>query len=88
MDPEISGNDLAKQGREFADKAAAQAQSAANQAMDSLSAATQKVRATASDVGEGVVTYTQVNPVKAILISATVGALIATVVSALIPSRD
>jgi ElaB/YqjD/DUF883 family membrane-anchored ribosome-binding protein len=73
---------------QFIGKAADQAQSAASQAMDSLNAATEKVRATASDVGDSVVSYTRDNPVTTILISAAVGALIATVVSALLPSRD
>jgi ElaB/YqjD/DUF883 family membrane-anchored ribosome-binding protein len=57
-------------------KAADQAQSVANQTMNSLGAATKKVRATATDVGDSVISYTQDNPVKAVLISAAVGALI------------
>jgi ElaB/YqjD/DUF883 family membrane-anchored ribosome-binding protein len=73
---------------QFIGKAADQAQSTASQAMGSLNAATQKVRATASDVGDSVVSHTRDNPVTTILISAAVGALIATVVSALLPSRD
>ena len=73
---------------QFIGKAADQAQAAARQAMDSLNAATQKVRATASDVGDSVVSYTRDNPATTILISAAVGALIATVVSTLLPSRD
>jgi ElaB/YqjD/DUF883 family membrane-anchored ribosome-binding protein len=73
---------------QFIGKAADKAQAAASHAMDSLNAATQTVRATASDVGDSVVSYTRDNPVTTILISAAVGALIATVVSALLPSRD
>jgi ElaB/YqjD/DUF883 family membrane-anchored ribosome-binding protein len=73
---------------QFIGKAADKAQAAASQAMDSLNAANQTVRATASDVGDSVVSYTRDNPVTTILISAAVGALIATVVSALLPSRD
>jgi ElaB/YqjD/DUF883 family membrane-anchored ribosome-binding protein len=73
---------------QFIGKAADQVQSAASQAMDSLNTATQKARATASDVGDSVVSYTRDNPVTTILISAAAGALIATVVSALLPSRD
>jgi ElaB/YqjD/DUF883 family membrane-anchored ribosome-binding protein len=73
---------------QFIGKAADQAQTAASRAMGSLNAATQTVRATASDVGDSVVSYTRDNPVTTILISAAVGALIATVVNALLPSRD
>jgi ElaB/YqjD/DUF883 family membrane-anchored ribosome-binding protein len=57
-------------------KAADQAQAVANQTRNSLDAATKKVRATAADVSDSVISYTKDNPVKAILISATVGALI------------
>jgi ElaB/YqjD/DUF883 family membrane-anchored ribosome-binding protein len=57
-------------------KAAEQAQSIANQTINSLDAATKKVRATAADVADSVISYTQDNPAKAILISAAVGALI------------
>jgi ElaB/YqjD/DUF883 family membrane-anchored ribosome-binding protein len=57
-------------------EAADQAQSVANKTRNSLGAASKKVRATATDVGDSVVSYTQDNPVKAILIAATVGALI------------
>jgi ElaB/YqjD/DUF883 family membrane-anchored ribosome-binding protein len=57
-----------------------------SQTVDSLSAAGKKVRSTVSDVGDSVVTYTKDNPVKAIVISAAAGALIATLVHAL--NRD
>jgi ElaB/YqjD/DUF883 family membrane-anchored ribosome-binding protein len=57
-------------------KAADQAQSVANYTRNSLGAATEKVRATAADVSDSVISYTQDNPVKAILISTTVGVLI------------
>ncbi len=57
-------------------KAADQAQSVANQTINSLGAATKRVRATATDVGDSVISYTRDNPLKAILISATVGVLI------------
>jgi ElaB/YqjD/DUF883 family membrane-anchored ribosome-binding protein len=73
---------------EFIGKTVDQAQSAASRTMESLSAATQTARATASDVGERVVSYARENPVTTILISAAVGALIATVASAVLPSRD
>ena len=59
------------------------AQSVATQAMDYLNSASAKVRATVADVGDSLVTYTQDNPVKAILISAAVGAVIATAVTTL-----
>jgi ElaB/YqjD/DUF883 family membrane-anchored ribosome-binding protein len=57
-------------------KAADRAQSVANQTIDSLGSVTKKVQATVGDVGQSVISYTQDNPVKAILISATVGILI------------
>jgi|ERR1700733_4034872 ElaB/YqjD/DUF883 family membrane-anchored ribosome-binding protein len=57
-------------------KAADQTQAVANRTLDSLGSATKKVQATVADVGESVISYTQDNPVKAILISATVGILI------------
>jgi ElaB/YqjD/DUF883 family membrane-anchored ribosome-binding protein len=69
-------------------KATDQVQSVANQAMDSLSSASKRVRATVADVGDSVVTHTQDNPVKAILISAAVGAIIATAVTTLSRTRD
>jgi ElaB/YqjD/DUF883 family membrane-anchored ribosome-binding protein len=69
-------------------KTADKAQSVANQAMDSFNDASQKVRATAADIGDSVLTYTQDNPVKAILISAAVGAIIATAVTTLVRTRD
>jgi ElaB/YqjD/DUF883 family membrane-anchored ribosome-binding protein len=56
--------------------------------MDSLNDASQKVRATVADIGDSVLTYTQDNPVKAILISAAVGAIIATAATTLIRTRD
>jgi ElaB/YqjD/DUF883 family membrane-anchored ribosome-binding protein len=46
------------------------------------------VRATVADAGDSVVTYTQGNPFKAILISAAVGAVIASVVTTLSRSQD
>jgi ElaB/YqjD/DUF883 family membrane-anchored ribosome-binding protein len=72
----------------FIEKAADQAQFVANQAIDSVSGATKQVRATMSDVADGLAAYTQDNPVQAILISAAVGALLASAVTALIRSRD
>ena len=65
-----------------------QVQSVANQAMDSLNSASKRVRATVADVGDSVVTYAQDNPVKAILIAAAVGAIIATAVTTLSRSQD
>jgi ElaB/YqjD/DUF883 family membrane-anchored ribosome-binding protein len=64
------------------------AQSGAKQAMDSLNNASKKVRATVADVGDTVVTYTQGNPIKALLISAAVGAIVATAVATLSRSQD
>jgi ElaB/YqjD/DUF883 family membrane-anchored ribosome-binding protein len=69
-------------------KMADQAESMWNQTVDSVSATGKKVRSTVSDVGESVVTYAKDNPVKAILISAAAGALMAAVVRALPNPRD
>ena len=77
-----------RNAKDTANRAGDTLSEAAGQAMDSLNTATQKVRATASDVGDSVVSYTRDNPVTTILISAAVGALIATIVSAVLPSRD
>jgi ElaB/YqjD/DUF883 family membrane-anchored ribosome-binding protein len=63
-------------------KAANQTESLLSQTVDSLSLAGKKVRSTVSDVGDSVVTYTKDNPVKAILMSAAAGVLIATIVRA------
>jgi ElaB/YqjD/DUF883 family membrane-anchored ribosome-binding protein len=95
MESVTGDNNFGKHGQEIADKTADKLQSGirnakdtANRAGDKLSESVEKVRATASDVGDSVVSYTRDNPVTTILISAAVGALIATVVSALLPSRD
>ena len=69
-------------------QAADRVQSVANQTMDSFGAATRKVRATAADVGDSVISYTRDNPVKAILISAAVGALIGALATTLPRSSD
>ena len=95
MESVTGDNNFGKHGQEFADKTADKLQSGirnakdtANRAGDKLSESVEKVRATASDVGDSVVSYTRDNPVTSILISAAVGALIATIVSAVLPSRD
>ena len=69
-------SDTVEGARSGVGRAADQAQSVANQTLDSLGSATKKVQATVADVGQSVISYTQDNPVKAILISATVGILI------------
>jgi ElaB/YqjD/DUF883 family membrane-anchored ribosome-binding protein len=68
--------------------AAAEAQSITQQSIDSLKAATEKLRVTAAEMGESVISYTQDNPVKVILISAAVGALVGALVTVLATSRD
>jgi ElaB/YqjD/DUF883 family membrane-anchored ribosome-binding protein len=69
-------SDTVEGARSGVGRAADQAQSVANQTLDSLGSATKKVQATVADVGQSVISYTQDNPVKAILISVTVGILI------------
>jgi ElaB/YqjD/DUF883 family membrane-anchored ribosome-binding protein len=69
-------SDTVEGARSGVGRAADQAQSVANQTLDSFGSATKKVQATVADVGQSVISYTQDNSVKAILISATVGILI------------
>lgn len=91
MNAAASTSHVAKKAEDLADPLIARAsdrvQSIANQAVDSMTAATKQVRDSLSDMSDGVVSYTQDNPFKAILIAAAVGALAATAVSAMIPSR-
>ncbi len=65
-----------------------QVQSKANQTMDGVSARAKKVRANISGVGDSVVSFTEENPITAIVIAAGVGALIVILLSAFQPNRD
>lgn len=67
------------------------AESARQQAkpvLDQVSAAASKIRDTAADASDPLVTYTKDNPVKALMFAAAAGALFLTVIKALTPSRD
>jgi ElaB/YqjD/DUF883 family membrane-anchored ribosome-binding protein len=70
------------------EKIADQARTVAKQGMETVSAATQQVRDTAAQLSDSVVSYTKKNPVKALLISAAAGAVLLTLIKALVPSRD
>ena len=65
-----------------------QTQSFVKQSMKSVSAASRQISDTASQVSDGVISYTRTNPIKAILIAAASGALLLTVIKALTPSRE
>ena len=74
----VTGDDnFGKHGQEFVHKTA-----------DKLRSGIRNAKDTANTAGDSVVSYTRDNPVTTILISAAAGALIATVVSALLPSRE
>ena len=91
----IDTNNLAKQGQALADKAApflsrvaGQAQAFGKQGVDAVNEAAQQARRKASDASDSIISYTQENPVKALLIAAASGALLLTLINALTPSRD
>jgi ElaB/YqjD/DUF883 family membrane-anchored ribosome-binding protein len=67
---------------------AEQVQAMAGQTMDKVSARAKKVRADVLDVRDSVVSFTQENPVTAIVVSAAVGALIAIMLRTLGAYRD
>ncbi len=91
----VENNSFAKQGQALADKAtpyfsrvAGQAQAFGKQSVDAVSDAALRVRKTASQASDSVISYTQENPVKALLIAAASGALLLTLINAITPSRD
>lgn len=91
----IDNNTLAKHGHALADKAtpflsrvAGQAQALSQQSLDAVSDAAQQARKTASQASDSIISYTQENPVKALLIAAASGALLLTIINAITPSRD
>jgi ElaB/YqjD/DUF883 family membrane-anchored ribosome-binding protein len=83
-----TSSDLAKQGQEFADRAADQAQTFIGRGIDNARATAQQVRNSATQASESLVSYTRENPLKAILIAAASGAILATLLKALSRSRD
>jgi ElaB/YqjD/DUF883 family membrane-anchored ribosome-binding protein len=87
---DTSGKDLsefASRGQAVADKAADRAQGIVSQAADAISDAARKARGFAFDTQDSVVTYTREKPVKALMIAATAGAIIVTLIRALSPSN-
>jgi len=70
------------------DKMRGNAQTLAQQGRDTIDAAVQQARDTASDVSGSLMTYTKDNPAKALLMAAAFGALLAALIKSLTPSRD
>jgi ElaB/YqjD/DUF883 family membrane-anchored ribosome-binding protein len=64
-------------------RATDQAQSVSKKTLDTVSAATEKARATMADVGDSVTAYVMDSPIKALLISAAVGAVIGALATSL-----
>jgi gas vesicle protein len=70
------------------DKVTGKAQAVTRQGRDMTDAAIQQVRDTAADMSDDLTKYTKKNPGKALLMAAVSGALLATLIMALTPSRD
>jgi ElaB/YqjD/DUF883 family membrane-anchored ribosome-binding protein len=83
---QLSGKveDLRSEAKPLLKKLAGQAQTAAQTVTD----ATQKVRDSAGQATDSLITYTKENPVKAVLIAAAGGALLLTLINSLARSRD
>jgi hypothetical protein len=71
-----------------ATKTLGRAQSLGRRGMDTMSSAASRTRDVASNASDSIITYTKANPVKALLIAVASGALLASVLSALKPTRD
>ena len=91
----IDTNNLANKGQALADKAApfasrvaGQAQALGKQGVDKANDIAQQARKTASQATDSILSYTQENPVKALLIAAASGALLIAFLKAVTPSRD
>ena len=70
------------------DKVTGKAQAVAKQGREMTDAAIQQVRDTAADMSDSLLKYTKRNPGKALLMAAASGALLATRIMELTPSRD
>jgi ElaB/YqjD/DUF883 family membrane-anchored ribosome-binding protein len=70
------------------DKVTGNAQAVAKQGREMTDAAIQQVRDTAADMSDSLLKYTKRNPGKALLMAAASGALLATLIMVLTPSRD
>ena len=64
-------------------RATDQAPSVSKKTLDTVSAATEKARATMADVGDSLTAYVTDSPIKALLISAAVGAVIGALATSL-----
>ena len=73
---------------QIGEKAADRTQTILGRGIDSAKATAQQVRDSATQASESLVTSAKANPVKAILIAAASGALLATLIKALSSSRD
>lgn len=69
-------------------KATNQARTIGKQGIDAVNDALSQARNTASDASESIAAYTKKNPVKALAIAASAGALLYAAIKALMPSRD
>ena len=69
-------------------KGAKRVQSASQQGLDTMSDMASRARYVASDATDSIVAYTKQNPVKALAIAATAGAVIYALIKTLSPSRD
>jgi ElaB/YqjD/DUF883 family membrane-anchored ribosome-binding protein len=56
--------------------------------IDQVGAAASKVRDSAVEASDSLITYTKNNPIKALMMAAAAGALFLTVIKAFTPSRD
>ena len=70
------------------DSVVGQAKDTAKQGLDTVKDAVQQTRDSVSGSSKALITYTQENPVKALMIAAASGALLWTLLKALTPSRD
>ncbi len=69
------------------DRASDKAQGLFSQGLDAVSDATRKAQDFAADTQDSIVTFTREKPVKALLIAATAGAVLVTLIRALSPSN-
>ena len=70
------------------DSVVGQAKDTAQQGLKTVKSAVQKTRDSLSGYSEDMITFTQENPVKALMLAALSGAMVWTLLKALTPSRD
>lgn len=81
-------NDPVDQAAQSAGEAIKSTQRVANEALESLSASVEEVRAGALRASDGTANYIKQEPIKAILIAAVVGAALMALVNLMGRSRD